>query len=320
MDLSAAYNVVMVPKVRKAVFPAAGLGTRFLPATKAQPKEMLALVDKPLIQYGVEEAIHSGIQNIVIVTGRGKTAIEDHFDVSFELEHLLETRNKKDLLAAVRDISDMIDVAYVRQREALGLGHAVLRSRAIVGNDPFAVVLSDDVIEAEIPCLRQLLDVYDFFGSSVVALMEVPPEQISAYGVVDAEPVAHNGCSDRLFRIRNMVEKPKQSDAPSNLAIIGRYVLTPEIFPSLEAIEPGSLGEIQLTDGLKHLLHTRPVYGYRFEGTRYDAGDKMGFLKATVEIALRRFDLGGPFLEYLRGLNLEDFAVRRVAGVGVPRE
>jgi len=310
----------MVPKVRKAVFPAAGLGTRFLPATKAQPKEMLALVDKPLIQYAVEEAIHSGIQNIVIVTGRGKTAIEDHFDVSFELEHLLETRNKKDLLAAVRDISDMIDVAYVRQREALGLGHAVLRARAIVGNDPFAVVLSDDVIEAETPCLRQLLDVYDFFGSSVVALMEVPPEQISAYGVVDAEPVAHNGCSDRLYRIRTMVEKPRQNDAPSNLAIIGRYVLTPEIFPSLEAIEPGSLGEIQLTDGLKHLLHTRPVYGYRFEGTRYDAGDKLGFLRATVEFALRRYDLGGPFLEYLRGLNLEDFAVRRVAGVGVPRE
>ena len=310
MDSCGAYNVVMVPKVRKAVFPAAGLGTRFLPATKAQPKEMLALVDKPLIQYGVEEAIHSGIQNIVIVTGRGKTAIEDHFDVSFELEHLLETRNKKDLLAAVRDISDMIDVAYVRQREALGLGHAVLRARAIVGNDPFAVVLSDDVIEAEIPCLRQLLDVYDFFGSSVVALMEVPPDQISAYGVVDAEPVSHNGCRDRLYRVRNMVEKPKQGDAPSNLAIIGRYVLTPEIFPSLEAIEPGSLGEIQLTDGLKHLLHTRPVYGYRFEGTRYDAGDKLGFLKATVEFALRRYDLGGPFLEYLRGLNLAEFGER----------
>jgi len=306
----------MVPKVRKAVFPAAGLGTRFLPATKAQPKEMLALVDKPLIQYAVEEAIHSGIQNVVIVTGRGKTAIEDHFDVSFELEHLLETRNKKDLLAAVRDISDMIDVAYVRQREALGLGHAVLRARAIVGNEPFAVVLSDDVIEADIPCLRQLLDVYDFFGSSVVALMEVPADQISAYGVVDAEPVAHNGCSDRLYRVRNMVEKPKQGEAPSNLAIIGRYVLTPEIFPSLEAIEPGSLGEIQLTDGLKHLLRTRPVYGYRFEGTRYDAGDKLGFLRATVEFALRRYDLGGPFLEYLRGLKLDEFAARRVAGVG----
>jgi UTP--glucose-1-phosphate uridylyltransferase len=306
----------MIPKVRKAVFPAAGLGTRFLPATKAQPKEMMPLVDKPLIQYAVEEAIHSGIQNILIVTGRGKSAIEDHFDVSFELEHLLETRNKKDLLATVREISDMIDVAYIRQREALGLGHAVLRAHAIVGNEPFAVVLSDDVIDAEIPCLRQLLDVYDFFGSPVVALMEVPPDQISAYGVVDAEPVTHNGCEDRLYRIRNMVEKPKQSDAPSNLAIIGRYVLTPEIFGSLETVEPGSMGEIQLTDGLKHLLHSRPVYGYRFEGTRYDAGDKLGFLKATVEFALRRDDLGGPFLEYLRALNLDGFVVRHAAGVG----
>jgi len=295
----------MIAKVRKAVFPAAGLGTRFLPATKAQPKEMLPLVDKPLIQYGVEEAVHSGIQNILIVTGRGKSAIEDHFDVSFELEHLLETRNKKELLAAVRDISGLIDVAYIRQREALGLGHAVLRARALVGNEPFAVVLSDDVIAAEIPCLRQLLDVYEFFAAPVVALMEVPPENISAYGVVDAEPIAHNGCSDRLYRIRNLVEKPKKGEAPSNLAIIGRYVLTPEIFPSLEAIEPGSLGEIQLTDGLKHMLRNRPIYGYRFEGTRYDAGDKLGFLKATVEFALRRYDLGGPFREYLKSLNLQ---------------
>jgi UTP--glucose-1-phosphate uridylyltransferase len=306
----------MIPKVRKAVFPAAGLGTRFLPATKAQPKEMLPLVDKPLIQYGVEEAIHSGIQNIVIVTGRGKSAIEDHFDVSFELEHLLDTRNKKDLLASVRDISDMIDVAYIRQREALGLGHAVLRARIMVGNEPFAVVLSDDVIDAEIPCLRQLLDVYEFFAAPVVALMEVPHEQISAYGVVDAEPVAHKGCRDRLYRIRNMVEKPEQNEAPSNLAIIGRYVLTPEIFGSLEAIEPGSLGEIQLTDGLKHLLRNRPIYGYRFEGTRYDAGDKLGFLKATVEFALRRYDLGGPFLEYLRSLDLNQFLAIHTAGAG----
>jgi UTP--glucose-1-phosphate uridylyltransferase len=308
------YNVVMIPKVRKAVFPAAGLGTRFLPATKAQPKEMLPLVDKPLIQYGVEEAIQSGIQNILIVTGRGKSAIEDHFDVSFELEQLLDSRNKRELLAAVRDISDMIDVAYIRQREALGLGHAVLRARAIVGNEPFAVVLSDDVIDAEIPCLRQLLDVYEFFSAPVVALMEVPRDQISAYGVVDPEPVSHNGCSDRLYRIRNMVEKPRAEDAPSNLAIIGRYVLTPEIFSSLEATEPGSLGEIQLTDGLKHLLRSRPIYGYRFEGTRYDAGDKLGFLKATVEFALRRNDLGGEFLEYLRALDLAQFVARHTAG------
>src|ERR1700730_1986434 len=227
----------MSAKVRKAIFPAAGLGTRFLPATKAQPKEMLPLVDKPLIQYGVEEAIHSGVQNIIIVTGRGKTAIEDHFDVSFELEHLLETRNKKDLLATVRAVSD-INVSYVRQKEALGLGHAVLRARELVGEEPFAVILSDDVIDAEVPALRQLLDVYEFYGAPVLALMEVPKENISAYGVVDAEPVGHNGGRDRLYRIRNLVEKPKASEAPSNLAIIGRYILTPEIFASIESVEP----------------------------------------------------------------------------------
>src|SRR6202045_4627575 len=292
----------MIVKIRKAVFPAAGLGTRFLPATKAMPKEMLPLVDKPLIQYGVEEAKHSGVQNIIIVTGRGKSAIEDHFDVSFELEHLLETRHKKDLLATVRAVSDMIDIAYVRQKEALGLGPAVLRAHDLVADEPFAVILSDDIIDAETPCLRQLLDVYEFYSAPVLALMEVPRENISAYGVVDAEPVAHNGGRDRLYRIRNLVEKPKANEAPSNLAIIGRYVLTPEIFSSLEAIEPGSGGEIQLTDGLKHVLRSRPIYGYRFEGRRYDAGDKLGFLEATVEFALKRHDLGEQFRQYLKNL------------------
>ena len=294
----------MVLRVRKAVFPAAGLGTRFLPATKAQPKEMLPLVDKPLIQYGVEEAIHSGVQNIIIVTGRGKSAIEDHFDVSFELEQLLESKGKTDLLATVRNVSDMINVAYVRQKEALGLGHAVLRARELVGAEPFAVILSDDIIDAETPALRQLLDVYEFFGASVVALMEVPRDAISAYGVVDAEPISHNGSRDRVYRIRNMVEKPNPDDAPSNLAIIGRYVLTPEIFDAIDSVEPGSGGEIQLTDALKHLLRSRPIYGYRFEGSRYDAGDKLGFLKATVEFALKRHDLGAAFREYLKSLNL----------------
>jgi UTP--glucose-1-phosphate uridylyltransferase len=294
----------MLAKVRKAVFPAAGLGTRFLPATKAQPKEMLPLVDKPLIQYGVEEAIHSGIQNMIIVTGRGKTAIEDHFDVSFELEQLLESRGKKDLLAVVRNVSDMINVAYIRQKEALGLGHAVLRAKELVGQESFAVVLSDDVIASETPCLRQLLDIHEFFGAPVLAVMEVPKESLSSYGVVDADPVAHNGPKDRLFRIRDMVEKPKASEAPSNLAIIGRYVLTPEIFDCITQVEPGSGGEIQLTDGLKQLLRSRPIYAYRFEGTRYDAGDKLGFLKATVEFALQRDDLGGSFREYLKSLKL----------------
>ncbi len=291
-------------KVRKAVFPAAGLGTRFLPATKAQPKEMLPLVDKPLIQYGVEEAVRSGIRQIVIITGRGKTAIEDHFDVSFELEHLLESRNRHDLLAAVRQISDMIEVAYVRQREALGLGHAVLRAREIVGEEPFAVVLSDDVIDADPPALRQLLDVWERFHAPVLALMEVPPESIPSYGIVAAEPVEYNGTRDRLYRILDLVEKPSREKAPSNLAIIGRYVLTPEIFPAIEQAGPGALGEIQLTDGLKRLLDGSPLYGYRFQGTRYDAGDKLGFLIATVEFALRRDDLGGAFREYLKNLKL----------------
>lgn len=295
----------MTPRVRKAVFPAAGLGTRFLPATKAQPKEMLPLVDKPLIQYGVEEAMHSGIQNIIIVTGRGKSSIEDHFDVSFELEQLLESKNKTEMLSMVRSISDMIDVSYIRQKEALGLGHAVLRAKDLVGNEPFAVVLSDDIIASETPCIRQLLDVYEFYGASVLALMEVPKDQISAYGVVDAELVSDNGRENRLYRIRNMVEKPKAADAPSNLAIIGRYILTPEIFQCVEAIEPGSGGEIQLTDALKHMLRNRPIYGLKFEGTRYDAGDKLGFLQATVEFALNRHDLGQQFREYLKTVCLD---------------
>jgi UTP--glucose-1-phosphate uridylyltransferase len=293
---------VMIAKVRKAVFPAAGLGTRFLPATKAQPKEMLPIVDKPLIQYGVEEAMHSGIQNIIIVTGRGKSSIEDHFDVSFELEQLLESKQKNEMLSMVRAISDMIDVSYVRQKEALGLGHAVLRVKELVGSEPFTVVLSDDIIASETPCIRQLLDVYEYYGASVLALMEVPRDQISAYGVVDAEPVSDNGRENRLFRIRNMVEKPKPADAPSNLAIIGRYVLTPEIFTCIESIEPGSGGEIQLTDALKYMLRNRPIYGLKFEGTRYDAGDKLGFLKATVEFALNRHDLGEQFRDYLKNL------------------
>ena len=294
----------MLAKVRKAVFPAAGLGTRFLPATKAQPKEMLPLVDKPIIQYGVEEVMHSGIQNIIIVTGRGKSAIEDHFDVSFELENMLESRGKKELLSIVRNISDMIDVSYIRQKEALGLGHAILRAQDLVGPEPFAAVLADDVIDAETPCIRQLLDVYEFFGAPVLAVMEVPPDQIHQYGCIDAEPISHNGSKDKVFRVRDMVEKPKREDAPSNLAIIGRYILTPDIFESIQNVTPGAGGEIQLTDAMKNLLRSRPLYALKFDGKRYDAGDKLGFLKATVEFALARHDLGGPFREYLRNLQL----------------
>ncbi|MBI5280769.1 MAG: UTP--glucose-1-phosphate uridylyltransferase GalU [Candidatus Solibacter usitatus] len=295
----------MIPRVRKAVFPAAGLGTRFLPATKAMPKEMLPLVDKPLIQYGIEEAVQSGIHNIVIVTGRGKSAIEDHFDVSFELEQLLESRGKTSLLAAVRGISDMIDVAYIRQKEALGLGHAVLRARELVGPEPFAVVLSDDVIDAPTPCLRQLTAVHDAYLCPVLALMEVPGDKISSYGVVDAELVEDGATGGRLFRIHDLVEKPAPQDAPSNLAIIGRYILTPDIFDSLDTIQPGSGGEIQLTDGLRHLLRSRPIYGLKFEGRRFDAGDKLGFLKATVEFALKRPGLGESFRDYLKTIRVE---------------
>ena len=265
---------------------------------------MLPLVDKPIIQYGVEEAIHSGITNIIIVTGRGKTAIEDHFDVSYELEHLLEIRKKTELLALVREVSDLINVAYTRQKEARGLGHAVLRAKDLVGQDPFAVVLADAVIESETPCIRQLLDIYEFFCAPVLAVMEVPHESISSYGCIDAEPVSHNGSKNKVFRIRDLVEKPKPSEAPSNLAIIGRYVLTPDIFESIENIDPGAGGEIQLTDALRRLLRSRPIYAYKFDGKRYDAGDKLGFLKATVEFALRRHDLGGPFREYLKTLAL----------------
>lgn len=294
----------MPRKVRKAVFPAAGMGTRFLPATKAQPKEMLPLVDKPLIQYGVEEALNSGVDNIIVVTGRGKSAIEDHFDKSYELESELEARGKDTDLALVRNISDLVRVSYTRQKEPLGLGHAVGVAAELVGDEPFAVILADDVIRAEPPCLRQLLNIYEYFGASVIAVMEVPKENISAYGVVDAHAVEFAGSNDRLFRVNDLVEKPSAEDAPSNLAIIGRYVLTPDIFTALDQTEPGRGGEIQLTDAIRNLIAMGPVYAYRFEGDRFDAGDKLGFLKATVEFALERSDLGDGLREYLKSLEL----------------
>ena len=294
----------MKKKVRKAVFPAAGMGTRFLPATKAQPKETLPLVDKPIIQYGVEEALDSGIDNVIIVTGRGKAAIEDHFDKSFELEHELEARGKTAELEMVRRISDLVHMSYIRQKEPLGLGHAVGVTRELVAEEPFAVVLADDVIRSETPCLKQLTNIHDYFGASVIAVMEVPNEKISAYGVVDAAPVEFAGSTDRLFRVNDLVEKPDPEAAPSNLAIIGRYVLAPEIFDALDQTQPGRGGEIQLTDAIRNLMKSAPVFAYRFEGRRHDAGDKLGFLKATVEFALERDDLGGPFREYLKTLEL----------------
>jgi UTP--glucose-1-phosphate uridylyltransferase len=293
----------MKMKVRKAVFPAAGLGTRFLPATKAQPKEMLPLVDKPIIQYGVEEALAAGCDQIIIVTGRGKTAIEDHFDHSYELEKLLEEKKKTDLLKIVRQISDMIHVAYVRQKEALGLGHAVLMARELVGNEPFAVLLADDVVDGEVPCLKQMIDVFDETQCSVIATQIIEGKAISAYGVLDVKP-ADGRFGGRLYEIVNMVEKPKPEDAPSNLAIIGRYVLTPAVFEVLSETQAGTGGELQLTDGMRQLLKKERIYAYVFEGRRHDTGDKLGFLKATVDFALQRDDLGAEFREYLRGLKL----------------
>jgi UTP--glucose-1-phosphate uridylyltransferase len=293
----------MTMRVRKAVFPAAGLGTRFLPATKAQPKEMLPLIDKPVIQYGVEEAMASGCDQIIIITGRGKQAIEDHFDVSYELEKMLEEKKKTDLLKIVRQISNMIHVAYVRQKEAMGLGHAVLMARELVGNEPFAVLLADDVIDATPPCLKQMIDVFNQTQCSVIATQIVEGEAISAYGVLDVKPVKGRG-DGRLYEILNMVEKPKPKDAPSNLAIIGRYILTPAVFETLSETKLGSGRELQLTDGMKLLLKREKMYAYLYEGKRHDTGDKLGFLKATVELALKRADLGEAFREYLKGLKL----------------
>jgi UTP--glucose-1-phosphate uridylyltransferase len=285
--------------IRKAVFPAAGLGTRFLPATKAQPKEMLPLVDKPIIQYGVEEAVQSGVANIILVTGRGKNAIEDHFDVSVELETFLEARGKKELLAEIRKISNLINFSYVRQGEPLGLGHAVLVTKALVGDEPFAVILGDDVIDAKPPALRQMIDVFQDVQGPVLAIERVPKEDVSSYGIIDAEEVRPG-----VYRIRDMVEKPPKNEAPSDLAIIGRYILTPDIFPALEATVTDRTGEIQLTNGLRHLLKQRPVYGCRVDGVRHDTGNKLGFLKAVVYFALRRPDLNAAFREYLKGIDL----------------
>jgi len=291
----------MSKRVRKAVFPAGGLGTRFLPATKVIPKEMLALVDKPIIQYGVEEAIASGIEHIIIVTGRGKGTIEDHFDHSFELDATLKSRGKHELLAVSQGVSSLARISYVRQKEPLGLGHAVLCAKDLVGDEPFAVILPDDVIDAEVPCLKQMMCVFDEKGGSVLATQTVEGPGISAYGVLAGSQDTDN---ERIYNCTGMVEKPKFADAPSSQAIIGRYVLTPRIFELLERTAPGAGGEIQLTDGLKALLKEEKIFGYTFEGKRFDAGDKLGMLEATVEFALKRGDLGPQFREYLKALQL----------------
>ncbi len=291
-------------RVRKAVFPAAGWGTRFLPATKAQPKEMLPLVDKPIIQYAVEEAVAAGIEQVIIVTSSQKRAIEDHFDLSYELEHLLEEKGDIEMLRQVRHISDLAQVAYVRQKEQLGLGHAVLMAKDLIGHEPFAVILPDDVVIADRPCIGQLIHAYGQTHGSVVAVMEVPPEETGRYGVIGSEPSTDPLDHGRLHRVTKLVEKPAPGESPSNLAIIGRYVLTPKIFDKLEQTKRGAGGEIQLTDAISDLMEEQAVSAYEFEGTRYDAGTVMGWLKASVEITLQRPDLEAEFRAYLKGLAL----------------
>ncbi|MBU3108858.1 UTP--glucose-1-phosphate uridylyltransferase GalU [Clostridium gasigenes] len=281
-------------KVRKAIIPAAGLGTRFLPATKAQPKEMLPIVDKPTIQYIIEEAIASGIEEILIITGRNKKCIEDHFDKSIELEMELAKSGKEDLLELVKDISDMVDIHYIRQKEPKGLGHAIYCAKAFVGNEPFAVLLGDDIVDSEKPCLKQLIDCFSEYKTSILGVQTVPATDVNKYGIVDGIHI-----EDRVYKVKDLVEKPSLEDAPSNVAILGRYIITPQIFDILEHTKPGKGGEIQLTDALKTLISNEAMYAYNFEGRRYDVGDKLGFLEATVEYAMKREELREPFIEYL---------------------
>ncbi len=290
----------MTNKIRKAVFPAAGLGTRFLPATKASPKEMLPLVDKPLIQYVIEEAVNSGVESILIVTGRDKSAIEDHFDISFELENVLQERGKDAMFQLVRDVSELCRISYTRQKQALGLGHAIYQAKDFAENEAFAVLLADDIVDSEKPALKQMIEVFEKYQAPVIATMQVSGEAISRFGVIDAVEIEPN-----VFKINDMIEKPNFADAPSDLAIIGRYILTPDVFDAIERTEKGSGGEIQITDAMRLMLKEgKPFYAVKLEGKRHDAGDKLGFLIATVEFALKRQDLGKDFREYLRTLKL----------------
>lgn len=282
-------------RVRKAIIPAAGLGTRFLPATKAQPKEMLPIVDKPTIQYIVEEAIASGIEDIIIITGRTKKAIEDHFDKSVELEMELEKHGKSELLEIAREVSELANIYYVRQKEPKGLGHAVLAAKSFIGNEPCAVLLGDDVIDSEVPCLKQMMDLFETRQGSILGVQTVAPENVSKYGIVRGSKIA-----DRLYTVEDMVEKPKLEDAPSNVAVLGRYIITPTVFDYLEKQEAGAGGEIQLTDALCKVAKTEKMFAYDFEGHRYDVGSKIGFLQATVDFALKREDLQEEFMSYLK--------------------
>jgi len=283
--------------VRKAIIPAAGLGTRFLPATKAQPKEMLPIVDKPTLQYIIEEAVESGIEEILIITGRNKKSIEDHFDKSVELELELKAKGKQELLEEVRKISNMVNIHYIRQKEPKGLGHAIYCAKSFIGNEPCAVLLGDDIVYSEKPCLKQLIEVYEYYNSSVLGVQQIEQKDVHKYGIVDGQKI-----DTTVSRVNRLVEKPKTEEAPSNIAILGRYIITPAIFDILENTQPGANGEIQLTDALNQLSRTEAVYAYEFSGRRFDVGDKLGFLEATVEYALRRDELREPFLNYLNSI------------------
>jgi len=298
-------NIVLVEdfmKVRKAIIPAAGLGTRFLPATKAQPKEMIPIVDKPTIQYIVEEAAAAGIEDILIISGRNKRAIEDHFDKAYELEEELRRKGNQDLLSIVEDISNLVNIHYIRQKEAKGLGHAIYCAKSFIGNEPFAVLLGDDVVESKEPCLKQLINVFDEYQSTILGVQSVSEDKVSQYGIVSCDTVG-----ERVYMVKDLVEKPGKGKAPSNIAILGRYIITPEIFEHLERTAPGKGGEIQLTDALKSLMGAQKIFAHEFTGKRYDVGSKIGFLQATVEFALKREDLNEEFMEYLRGICKEGY-------------
>lgn len=295
-------------KVRKAIIPAAGLGTRFLPATKAQPKEMLPIVDKPTIQYIIEEAVASGIEEILIITGRNKKSIEDHFDKSVELEMELEKAGKQEMLDMVRRISDMVDIHYIRQKEPRGLGHAIHCAKSFVGNEPFAVMLGDDVVDSEVPCLKQLIDCFNEYKTTILGVQTVDPKNVDKYGIVDGLHI-----EDRVYKVKRLVEKPSVDEAPSNVAILGRYIITPQIFEILENTAPGKGNEIQLTDALETLIKNEAMYAYDFEGRRYDVGDKLGFLEATVDFALKKPELKDSFMDYLKKVCKETNIEKEVA-------
>ncbi|KUK09407.1 MAG: UDP-glucose pyrophosphorylase [Caldanaerobacter subterraneus] len=295
-------------KIKKAIIPAAGLGTRFLPATKAQPKEMLPIVDKPTIQYIVEEAVQSGIEDILIITGRNKRAIEDHFDKSVELELELKKKNQESLLSLVEDISNMVNIHYIRQKEPKGLGHAIYCAKSFVGNEPFAVLLGDDVVDAKVPVLKQMIEQFERYNCTIIGVQEVPEEDVHKYGIVSGTFI-----EDRLYKVNDLIEKPRREEAPSNIAILGRYIITPRIFEILENTPPGRGGEIQLTDALKTLLNYEAIYAYNFIGKRYDVGDKLGYLMATVEYALKREDLREPFKRYLLSITQSLFEEEEAA-------